>query len=128
VGLIELDGDAAWFQPDASGEVLKLLGQNLKGGFDQEARLVKALLVELGEDGGDFAAALELVNTILAGGEMAEVGDEGIAVGEGAGAEVVGDAGGHDLLGAAGADAVKPAKNYRDSCKNRQFHRNSCEN
>jgi hypothetical protein len=103
--LVELDGDAARFQPHASREMRKFLGKDLKGSFDQEPGPREAVFVQLGEDGGDLSSALLLIAAVVAGGEAAEVGDEGGAIGQTAGADVVGNAGSHDLLSAAGADA-----------------------
>ena len=49
--------------------------------------------------------ALPFVVAAIPLGEAAQVGDEGIPVGQAVGADVFCDAGSHDLLGAAAADA-----------------------
>ena len=105
LGVLELDGNAARFQPHAFGEVFELLREDGDGGFDQERRPFQALLVKLGEDAGDLALALDLVEAVVALGEPAQAGDEEVSVGEAAGADAVGNGRRHDLLGAAAADA-----------------------
>lgn len=104
-GLEELDGNAARFQTHALGEVFELLGEDGDGGLDQEWGPFQPFLVKLGQDPGDFALALDLIEAVVAVGEPAQAGDQEGAVGEAAGADAVGDGGGHDLLSAAAADA-----------------------
>ena len=103
--LVEGYGDAAGLQPDPRREVLELLRKNLDRGLDQELRPFQALLLQLRQDFGDLAPALPLVKAAVAFGQAAQVGDEGIPVGQTVGADAVGNARGQDLLGSAAADA-----------------------
>jgi hypothetical protein len=104
-GLVEGDGDAAGFEDDAWGEVVKLLGEDAEWGLDQHLRPFQTLLLQLRQNPGDLAAAADLVMTVVARGQAAEVGNQGGAIGQAIGADVVGDRGREDLLGAAAADA-----------------------
>ena len=103
--LIKGDGNPAWKQADSRRQVVKLLGEDPHGGFDEKLRPFQAIVVELGEDFGNFAPAPAFVVGIVAIGEATEVGDESIPCGQSVGPYPVGDARGHDLLSPAAADA-----------------------
>jgi hypothetical protein len=105
LGVVEGNGDAAGFEADAGGEVLQFLREDLNRGLDQKLGPFQLILMQLGEDAGDLAAALELIKAVLAFGQAAQAGDQLIAIGQPARSNAIGDAGGHDLLGAAAADA-----------------------
>jgi hypothetical protein len=66
---LELDDNAAGFEADALGEGFELLGKDRDGSFDQKRGMCEAFLVKLGEDAGDFALALDLVEAVVALGQ-----------------------------------------------------------
>ena len=105
LGLLKSDGDAAWLKGHTRGEILELLRQDLNRGLDQKLGPFEAILLQLSQDFGDVAAALPLVVAVVALGEAAQMGDEGIPIGEAVGTDTLGNAGSEDLLGAAAADA-----------------------
>jgi hypothetical protein len=61
--------------------------------------------LQLRQDFSDLAPALPLVVAIITVGQAAQMGYEGIPIGQTVGADAVGNAGGHDLLGSAPTDA-----------------------
>jgi hypothetical protein len=105
LGLVKVYGDAARLQPDAFGKVLELLLKDLDRSLDQELRPFQPVLVEFGQDFSELAPAPALVKAIVPAGKAAQMSDEGIPVRQTAGADAVGNAGGHDLLRPAAADA-----------------------
>jgi hypothetical protein len=103
--VVEGDGDAAGLQMDAFGEALKFLRHDLGRGFDEELGPFEAFLPQLAQSFGDFPTAPAFIIAVVALGEAREAGDQDLAVHQAVGADVVGDARGQDLLGAAAADA-----------------------
>ena len=61
--------------------------------------------MQLSEDFGDVAPAPPFIVAVIALGEAAQMGDEGIPIGEAVGTDTLGNARSEDLLGAAAADA-----------------------
>ena len=103
--LVEGQADPAGLQVDTRRKVHELLRQDLKRGLDEKLRPFEAILLQLRQDFGDVAPALPFVVAVVALGDAAQMGDEGIPVGQAVGADTLGDAGSEDLLGAAAADA-----------------------
>jgi len=103
--LLKSDGDAAWLKGHTRGEILELLRQDLNRGLDQELGPCEAILLQLRQNFGDVTTAAPFIVAVVALGEAAQMGDEGIPVGQAVGADTLGDAGSEDLLGAAAADA-----------------------
>ena len=103
--LLKGDGDAARLERDPCGEILEFLRQNLNRGFNQKLGPFQPFLLQLRQNHGHVMPALPFVVAIVALGEAAQVGDERITIGQAVGTDVLGDAGSHDLLGAAAADA-----------------------
>lgn len=89
------------------GEVGKLLVEERCRGFDQELGLSDPLLPQIRDQVGDFAPALDLIETVVAGGELLKTGNQSVAQGQSVGSDVVENARSQDLLGAAAADAEK---------------------
>ena len=104
----EFDRDAAGFEPYTGGEVLKFLIYNDCGSFDQQLGLSDPLLPQILDQAGHFAAALDLVEALLAFGDALQPGNQGFSIRKPdcAGAPFK-NAGSHDLLGAPPADAEK---------------------
>jgi hypothetical protein len=67
--------------------------------------LLQPLFLPLSQGGRDVAAPLTFIIAVIALGEAAEMGDKGIPIRQTVGADVIYNAGGQDLLGAAAADA-----------------------
>jgi hypothetical protein len=65
----------------------------------------EAILLQLGQDFSDVAPAAPFIVAVIALGDAAQMGDEGIAIGQAVGTDTLGDAGSEDLLGSAAADA-----------------------
>jgi len=105
LGLVKGDGDAAGLQVDTRRKVHELLRHNLKRGFDEKLGPREAILLELRQNLGDVTAATPFIVAVVALGEAAQMGDEGIPIGQAVGSHPLGDAGSEDLLGAAAADA-----------------------
>ena len=103
--LLKGDGDAAWLKGHTRGEILELLRQDLNRGLDQKLRPCEAILLQLSQNFGDVTAAAPFIVAVVALGEAAQMGDEGIPVGEAVGTDTLGNTGSEDLLGAAAADA-----------------------
>ena len=61
--------------------------------------------MQLGQDFGDVAPASTFIVAVVARGDAAQTGDEGIPIGQAVGADPLGDAGSQNLLSAAAADA-----------------------
>jgi hypothetical protein len=101
----ELDDDPARFEADAGRQILKLLAENLGRCFDQQARPLAALLFQLDQFVGDLLSAALFVVVAIALSQTAEVGDEGVPVGETVGADPLSDTGSQNLLGAAATNA-----------------------
>jgi hypothetical protein len=68
-------------------------------------RADEAILFELRQNLGDVTAAAAFIVAVVALGEAAQMGDEGIAICQAVGTDTLGNAGSEDLLGAAAADA-----------------------
>ena len=105
VRLVERDGDAAWLEPDPGGEGVELLREDLKRRLDQKLRHFLAVPLPLGQDFGELAPALALVMASVTIGQVAQVGDEDLPIGEPVGADAISNARSEDLLSAAAADA-----------------------
>jgi hypothetical protein len=105
--VLKIDGQAAGLEADAGREILELLIDDADGGFDEKLRLLDTLFPELLNYRCDPAAAAHLVFAVFALGDLAEAGDQGVAIGESVGSDMISDTGRHDLLGPAAADAEK---------------------
>ena len=81
------------------------LCHNLNRGLDQKLGPFETILLQLRQNFRDVAPALPLVVAIIPLGEAAQMSDEGIPIRQAARADTFGDAGSHDLLGPAAADA-----------------------
>ena len=103
--LVKGDGDTARLETHPRGEAIELLGHNLNRGLDQKLGPCEAILFELRQNLADVPAAAPFIVAVVALGEAAQMGDEGIAIGEAVGTDTLGNAGSEDLLGAAAADA-----------------------
>lgn len=103
--LVEGQTDPAWLEVDTRGKVYELLRQDLHRSLHQELGPFDAILFELRQNFSDFAAAPSFIITFVALGKPSQVGDEGIPIGQAVRADIVGDAGSEDLLGAAAPDA-----------------------
>ena len=103
--VLELYCDPAGLQTYARGQGFKLLVDDGDRSLDDELGAFEAVAAQLPDQAGDFASPLDFVEGVLAGGDLLEAADKGIPVGQAAGSDTAGDAGGHDLLGAAAADA-----------------------
>ncbi len=64
---------------------------------------MKPLLVEVFEDFAEAVAATTFVVAIFSIAELAQAGNQEVAIGQSIGSDAVGNAGGHDLLGATAA-------------------------
>lgn len=102
-GMLEFDRDPAGLEAHAGGQVGELLADHPDRGFHQELRLLEPFDSQPVKHLRDLALAPHLVVALLAFGQAAQVGDQTVAVGEPAAADVVGDTRRHDLLGAAAA-------------------------
>ena len=98
-------GNAAGLQIDTRRKVHELQGQDLKRGLDEKLRPLESILLQLSEDFGDMVSPFSFIIAVVALGDAAQTGDEGIPVGQAVGADPLSDAGSEDLLGAAAADA-----------------------
>ena len=78
--LLELNGDAAGFDVNAAGQVFEILVHHGDRRFDEQLGLFQASFAQLLENLGDFAAPLDLIESIVALGEPAEAVDERIPV------------------------------------------------
>lgn len=107
MGLFEFDGNAAGLEMDAGRQMFQLLADDLYRRFDKKLRLFDALPPETVEDCGHPAPALHLIMTLAALSQPAEMMDQLIPVGKSICADVIGNAGSHDLLSAAAADSQK---------------------
>jgi hypothetical protein len=105
LGLVKGDGDAAWLEGHTRGEILELLRQDLKRGLDKQLWPCEAIFLQPGQNFGDVTAAAPFIVAVVALGEAAQMGDEGIPIGEAVGTYTLGNTGSEDLLGAAAADA-----------------------
>jgi hypothetical protein len=103
--LVKGYGDLARLEPDTRGEALELLRQDLNWRFHQKLRPFPPVLLQLRQDFGNVAPAPPLIVAVVAPGDAAQMGDEGIPIGQAVGADTLGDAGSEDLLGSAAADA-----------------------
>jgi hypothetical protein len=103
--LLKSDGDAARLKGHTRGEILELLRQDLKRGLDKKLWLCEAIFLQPGQNFRYVPAAFPFIVPVVALGEVAEMGDEGIPVGQAVGADTLGDTGSEDLLGASAADA-----------------------
>jgi hypothetical protein len=104
-GLVEIHRNPAAFQTHAVGEIFELLDGDFGRGLHQQLGPFDAFLAQAGQDFGELMAPAPFVVGVLASGEAAQVGDQDMAIGQAVGADVVGDARSHDLLGAAASDA-----------------------
>jgi len=105
LGLLKGDGDAAWLKGHACREILELLRQELKRGLDEKLGAFESVLLQLSKDFGNVAPTLPFIVAVVALGDTAQMGDEGIPIGQAVGADALGNAGSEDLLSAAAADA-----------------------
>lgn len=103
--LLKGDGNAARFKGYPRGEIFEFLGQNLKRSFDKKLWAFKAILFQLGQDLGDVPPAPPFIVTHIALSKAAQMGDEGIPIGQPASPYPFGNAVSHDLLRPAAADA-----------------------
>ena len=103
--MVKLDGDPAGLQPEARGQILEPLVDDARRGLDQKLGPFQPVLLQLRQDFSDLAPALPLVKAVVTLSQTAQMGDEGIPIGQTIGADAFGNARCHDLLGAAAADA-----------------------
>jgi hypothetical protein len=103
--LVKGYGDAARLKAHPRGEARELLRQDLKRGLDEKLGPFEAVLLQPGQDFSDVAPAPPFIVAVVALGEAAQTGDEGIPIGQAIGSHPLGNAGSEDLLGAAAADA-----------------------
>jgi hypothetical protein len=103
--LVKLDRNTAGFEVDPRRQVLKLLIDDRRWGLDDQLRAFDAFPAQFADDARHLAAAADFIEGLFAGGDLLEVGDEGLAISESIGADAVHYAGSHDLLSASPADA-----------------------
>ncbi len=96
--LLKGDGDAAWLDRHPRGEILELLGEDLKRSLDQKSGPFPAILLPLGQNIRKVATAPAFIVSLIAFPQASQVGDEGLAIGEAARADPFGNTGSHDLL------------------------------
>jgi hypothetical protein len=103
--LVEADADFTCPEGDALRKPFQRDVHPFRGSFHQQARAFYSPFMKRGERLGELLATALFVDGRFAGGELLEVLDEALAVGDAVAADLVGDAGLEDLLGAAAADA-----------------------
>ncbi len=102
-GGLKIHRDATGGELDAGWEIGKHLVDDGGGGLDGNAGLPSC--AEAVEGLSQVMAASALVGSGLAGGHLAQVSDQPVAIGEAIGADLERDARSEDLLGSAAADA-----------------------
>jgi hypothetical protein len=102
---VEVDRNATRLDLNALRECLDFLVHDPHRGFDQNLGAFEAVAAESVEKFGDFPAADALIVDLVAGGQAAQMVNKDIAVDQAARADMVGDAGGHDLLRPPSTDA-----------------------
>ncbi|HMF77760.1 MAG TPA: hypothetical protein VK604_19040, partial [Bryobacteraceae bacterium] len=103
LGCGKLDGDLARGERNPSRKVGKHLIDD--GGRSLDGHPMPGRFVQGFEGPGEALAALALVGSGVASGQLPQMGNKQFPVGEAIGADLERDAGGEDLLGAAAADA-----------------------
>jgi hypothetical protein len=81
-----------------------LLSEHSYGCLDEDLRDFNSFPPEAFDHLCHLAPALDLEMLLLSLGDLVQSPDHGIAIGETVGADLVGNAGGEDLLGAAASD------------------------
>ncbi len=104
-GFVEIQGNPAALQAHALGQIFEFLLDGSRRGFDQQGRMIEALLPQTGEGLRKVLAAAAFIVSVIAAGECAQVINQNIAIGQSAGADAFGNARRQDLLSAAAADA-----------------------
>ena len=109
LGLVELHDDPAGFDLNAGGKLVHFLAHYLDRRFHQNLRPLQPVFPQSFEQFGNFAAPGVLIRNIVTSRQAAKMGDEHLAVHQTVGADMVGNTGSHDLLGAPSPD---PEENF----------------